>query len=70
MSEGRLSELDRLFARYRRNTTHVAVPDAWSPPWQPRGKWWTHASAPQLWRASAAATVRAWQRIVRPARRG
>ena len=70
MREQRLRGLDRLFARYQRNFTRMAVPDAWSPPWQPRGKWWTRAAAPRLWHVGAAATMRAWRRLVRTPRTG
>lgn len=63
-------ELDRLFARYQQRVPRTAVPEAWSPPWQPRGKWWMRDAGPRLWRASAAASVRVWHRLLRPTRRG
>jgi hypothetical protein len=69
MSDERTTELDRLYARQPWGGQRRRIPDAWSPPWRPRGQWWMRPRGRRgLWWAGAAATARAWQRLVRPPR--
>jgi hypothetical protein len=68
MAEQRLTELDRLFARHQWRSGRATVPEEWSPPWQPRGRWWMRAAVPRTWQQGMAATARAWRRLVRPPR--
>jgi hypothetical protein len=68
MSNERLARLDRLYARHPWGEHHRYVPEAWSPPWQPRGRWWMRATISRTWQSSAWATMHAWRRLTRPSR--
>lgn len=68
--------LDRLFARSHWGVAHAGARSEhdehgeWSSPWRPLGRWWMRARMPRQWWIGAGATMRSWQRLIRPSRHG
>jgi hypothetical protein len=68
MKSERQQLLDRVFARGSNRGAWSLVPDVWTPPWRPRGRWWFRPRLPRGERGLASAASRRWAMLGRQTR--